>query len=321
MFAEGISMSSLMAFLTLLAIASTNGRFILRETAVFDGGAHNVFLDIEGATFLPDGSWIVADKLAFRILSLTSSGTATSSAGGRGRAAGQFMGPGPITAFGDTVVVADFASPRIQIFSRNLWFRNTFLAPGPVFNLQFDGKGKLWVGGHGLHVTSFLARYDLQGNELLHIEPNHSTGDLFKDVFRFVVSRNGKIALVYQTQNVVEIWNTDGSFVRSFEIPHLPSCSVTHPLEGIDSPSALNVPDEPIFRDIAIDPRDQIYILAEGYTPHPLQDVYVCTADGTLISTIMLPQKAWSIWFSPDGFLFAVTGNRDVVRKYAISFH
>ena len=100
-----------------------------------DGGG-GLFLDIEGAAVLEDGSWYAADKLGYRVYRLSPAGAVTAQAGRRGKRLGEFEGPGPVAARGGVVAVADFAGRRIQRLSAGLRPEQLFEAPGPVFDME-----------------------------------------------------------------------------------------------------------------------------------------------------------------------------------------
>jgi hypothetical protein len=293
-------------------------RVDLTETAAFDGGEGGLFLDVEGTAILPDGTWFAADKLSYRVFKLSPSGKVISRAGSRGNQPGEFAGPGPIDARQDQVAVADFASRRIQLLSPALMPERTFHTPGPIFDLHYDEAGTLWVASHGGQTAGMLARYDDSGQELSRIEPRGVSSDLFTSVFHFSTPGSGLLCLAYLTQNSIEVWKTDGSYVRAFSIPGLPSRSATHSLKGFGK--ALAVPDGNIFRSMTADSRGHIFLLGEEYSEHPLQDLYVCDTSGRFLATVVLPEKATLIRCGPDGSLFAVTGKRDIVRKYAVRF-
>lgn len=291
----------------------------VKELSHYQGELQSPFLDVEGATFSPDGEWFVSDKLGYRIVHFNQNGEVTEHAGSRGTEPGQFIGPGPIAVHENTVAVADFASNRIQLFNDHLQYVRWFRLPGPIFDMQFDETGKLWTVGHSENVTAMIAAYDSTGAEITRFTPKGATGDLFSDVCRFCLGNNGLCYLAYHTQNLVEVWDRSGHFVRSFSIPGTPAASATHLMEAPWSSTPLRVPDENLIRDIAVDRTNHVYVLADGPTRHPLRDIHVFTAEGRYLGSFVLPQSATSIWFTPDGSLLAATDNRQTLRRFSIS--
>ncbi len=304
-----------------LPVGSRGISVTVREISSYNGGRNESFLDIEGAAFHTDGSLYVSDKLGYHVVHLAPDGTVIAQTGGRGSSPGRFMGPGPISCARKLVAVADFASSRVQLFSCTLEYVTGFSFPGPVFDMHHDPKGGLWIGGHGESVRAILAKYDSAGHESIRISPRNATGDLFSDVFRFCIAADGLLYVAYHTQNVIEVWNGSGTFLRAFGIPGLALQAESVLMETPWSASPLKVPLDNLIRDVAIDSHNSLYLLCDGPAKHPLRDVVMLTSQGGFIAMFTLPEAATSIWFSPDGTLFAATGNRQTLRRYALSIN
>ncbi len=311
-------MSRAVLLVLMLCVSGSGDRFPVIGAGSYDGGA-GLFLDIEGAATLADGSWYASDKLGYRVYRLSPAGKVTAQAGRRGKQLGEFLGPGAVAARGGAVAVADFAGRRIQRFSAGLRPERLFEAPGPVFDLEFDGAGRLWVASHGKGASGILTCYDSLGRQTASIQPPGAIGDVFSNIFQLALVSGTTLCLAYHTQNRIEVWRTDGSFVRAFSVPGLPLRSPTHPLRGPQGGS-LAVPDGNIFRSMSADRAGHILLLGDEYSEHPRRDVYICDEGGALLGAALLPEAATLICCGNGGQLLAINDRRDTVRRYLVHF-
>jgi len=74
----------------------------------------NPFVLPRGIAVLPDGSILVADPLAHRLVKLTSAGAFSASYGDRGEEPGQMNFPNGLAARGDQILIADKENDRVQ---------------------------------------------------------------------------------------------------------------------------------------------------------------------------------------------------------------
>jgi hypothetical protein len=274
------------------------------------------FLDVEGVCAGPGNSYLVSDKLSYRYYETDPEGTRETTVGKRGRKEGEFSGPGPIAAYGSRIAVADFGSPRVQIFDTGLKYLSTITAPGPVFDLHFDDRGRLWIASHSANITGTLYCYDSTGSIVRSITPRHCRGDLFLDVFRFAMLPRGRIALAFMAQNAVEFYDTAGTFHRMTSISCLPEHTEFEFVrrDGRDIP----YPTEILLRAISSDKSGNVYLLNGGYPPHPHQEIYVLTPEGRHARTLKIPRPAQGIWTDGRGRLIVSEERKSKLRVYSI---
>ena len=318
----GFSLASvlLLSFLNQANTGKREAKIILQQVEVFGDKLGVWLLNVQGLAFLPDGALVLSDKLDYKIKKFDKRGKLISQIGKRGKGKAEFRGPGPIDSYDGTIAVADFASPRIQIFSSDLQYRSTFYAPGPVFDLSFDGNGNLWVGAYTGDRHRLLFKSDESGKILETISLHNSTGDMFDDIFSFVISASGKIVLAYMVQNKIEVWDTRGAFQQEFSVSGLPARPKEKVLsEGFFS-KELRVPDGNIFWRVTVDNKGNIFLLAADYTIHPEQDVYVLTSTGKHITRFTLPAPSSYIWIDRGGYLYTIENNRTLVKKYKLKY-
>jgi hypothetical protein len=291
----------------------------VREVKSFALVGGEQFLGVFGVSQDSRGNLLVADKLKYRVCLVGKGGRLLKSVGGRGEGPGQFLGPGPIDASGEIVAVADFASSRVTVYDRELRFRSTLKAPGPVSDLHFDSQGRLWLAIFTGDPARVLVRCDLSGRVGSAIPLKHTHGDPFGDIITFAFTPRDELVVAYYLSNRVEVWDTNGFCVREFGVPTLPEEPRYSELEPSILQRGIRFPEGEIFRDVAVDRSGRIFLLTGDYSEHPDRDVIILDSLGHYSSTMTLPYAASLMTFSKGRTAYFVDRNRLLIRKYRMS--
>jgi len=280
-----------------------------------DQGA--IFLQIEGISGWQDGCWMVSDRLACTITLIDENGRIAGEAGTRG--AGPSSGPASIDCHDSLVAVADFASPRVQLFTRGLTHRGTFQSQGAVIDLRFAPDGTLWLSAHTRRGKELL-HYEPGGRLLAHVLPATLTGEAFSDVFFCATGRDGTLWLAYCVRNLIEVYDSSGRLWHTLSVKELPPEPPTRSFgRGLFRP-VLHLPDGPLIRSIATDSDGNLLILGGDYGTHPGRDLYVVSPDGSRNSAFTLSRRATRIWVNDDGLLFAVDDSKSRIDLYRLQY-
>lgn len=267
----------------------------VREILTIPRQKKDWLVGVQDAVSLRDGSIIVSDKLDNKLKKFDSKGWLIKETGKRGKEAGEFRGPGPLSAWNDLIAVADYASSRIQLFTSDLEFKSALHAGGSIFDLCFDNEGYLWVGLLTGRQGKNLVQLDTTGKIVRAITLRNATKDPFDNMFWFTIDKTGEIVVAYVAQNKIELWNTQGEFRRDFSVPGLPLRSKRKTISKRMFDEDLEVPEDNIFWDVGVDSDGRIYLLADEYTPNPDQDVYVVNREGHLLSLLKLPHRSMTL--------------------------
>jgi hypothetical protein len=281
-----------------------------------DQGA--IFLQIEGISGWEDGCCMVSDRLACTIALIDENGHIAGEAGTRG--AGPCAGPASIDCHDNLVAVADFASPRVQLFSRELTHRGTFQSEGPVIDLRFAPDGTLWLSAHTRRGKELL-HYEPGGRLLARVLPATLTGEAFSDVFFCATGRDGTLWLAYCVRNLIEVYDSSGKLWHTLAVKGLPLEPPTRSFRRGPFHPVLHLPDGPLIRSIATDPYGNLLILGGDYGHHPGRDLYVVSPDGSSTSVFTLSMRATRIWANDSGLLFAVDDSKSRIDLYRLHYH
>ena len=273
-----------------------------------------IFLEIEGIGAWEDGRMVVADRLAGTVTLLDGSGTILAERVTGEPTAGISGGPAVLDCCGHVVAVADFASLRIRIFSRELIPMKTFEAEGAVIDLKFAPDTTLWICAQTRRGKELL-HYDSDGVLLDRRLPAHLTGEAFSDICLCAVDRRGRVALVYCVRNIVELYDLPATF-RTLSVPALPEEPPTRTVRrGLFSRS-LHLPEGPLLRSVTRD-EDDLLILGGDYGAHPGRDIYRLRPDGSC-TTLVLARRASRISLTPGGLLLAVDDSKSRIDLYRL---
>jgi hypothetical protein len=275
----------------------------------------NWLLSAQDIAVFSDDSFLISDKLAFQVKHFDPKGKLTNEFGTKGSGSGEFRGPCEISTYKDLFAVADFSSPRIQIFTKEFKFLKTFNAPGPIFDLSFDQNGTLWIGALTHVKGQSLFQYDIAtGEQLKTIELKNSTGDGFYDQFWFAIDKEGAMAIAYVFLNKIEIWNTAGEYLNEFSVPGVIAQPPTEKISRGFFSKSIVLPKGNIFGGISLDSKGNLIILSADYCDHAQRDVYVLTYNGRLVTQFTLQTASSRITIDSRDRLFSIDKGGNVVR-------
>jgi hypothetical protein len=278
--------------------------------------AEGVFLSAQGLTTLPDGSILVSDKLANALVLVDMEGRIQQTLQNKGTTLGALSGPGPVAAWKDMIAVADFARDRIQILASDLTPLLQFTTVGPVFSLDFDVHGNLWVGVlRGMNGET-LFQYDRDGVELRRLKTQVFVGGMFEDIFHLACAGD-KLYLIYSTRNVVECWDLDGTPLGTTPISGFPAAMGTFPHTEPGTQYG-DIPLGPLFSGLAVDSTGRGFVLAGDVAPQPRRDVYEINKNGEIVSFFTLPDRASAICFDAKGRLLVIENRKTTISCYRL---
>ena len=82
--------------------------------------------------------------------------------------------------------------------------------------------------------------------------------------------------------------------------------------------SSYIVPTEIVYKDVALDPSGNAYVLGGKFAANRSRDVYVLNPDGELLSTLTLPDTSHCIYIDRKNFLYSRANDGITLKKYRI---
>jgi hypothetical protein len=296
---------------------NTEKRNELNELLTIGINANNLISEAIDLEEISEGILFVSDKLEYCVKKFDSDGKLVDKFGKRGTDKGEFKAPGKLTASKEFIAVADFASFRVQIFSKNFNYANSLYTEGVIFDINFDFEGYLWVRAYTSKKNKTLFKYDIKGKLLKIIPLKYSTGDEFNDIFNFTISESGDIIVAYLFLNKIEVWKTTGEFMHEFDIQDLPK-KPKYEKMPMGLFSSKNVPKGIMIGSISMNKKGAIYILCGHYTKNPFRDVYISDLSGKIINNILLPRASSQIYINKKDEVYTIENKKTIIRKYNI---
>lgn len=307
---------------TALAQSSRHVVVTCKEMFVLGSQKNDWIMNAQDIANISQSGILVTDKLDYKVRYHNSQGKRIKEFGRKGKSDGEFRSPGELAAYKDRLVVADFASPRIQVFTKDFEYVITFYAPGPVFDMCFDGNGKLWVGALTHQKGQSLFQFDIIGGNLLKTLPlKNSTGDGFYDQFSMVANRNGELVIAYTFLNVIEVWSIEGEYIKEFSAPGVIDQPPSEKISRGFFSKSIKLPKGNIFWNISIDSKNNLYVLGSDYSAHSDRDVYIFGPTGTFLTLLTLPFSASKIMIDSSDNLYTIEKNRTLIKKYKLEWN
>ena len=290
------------------------------EVRTYDADGGELILGASGVTTLADGSVIVADKLDYAVKKFSRTGKFLRRAGGRGTGPGQFRGPGPCSSWRNVVAVADFLQARVLLFDSDLRYRASIETPGPVVDVKFDAGGSIWISTCGPALGADLYQLEIAGRVRRVIPLKNTSRNVFDNVALFTIGPKGIIAAAYLTRNILEFWDTSGTFIRELTLTGLPAKSprVTEWTE--ERQRTQTIPEGEVIRSLTMDREGNLLVLCGSFTEHPDRDVIVLNSDGASVGRFVLCARSFMIGAGSKGYLYSIEQERTIVRQYLLDY-
>lgn len=251
---------------------------------------------------------IIADKAGYRLMICDTSLKFQKYYGRKGKTLGEFNGPSQMATNKSIIVISDFASSRIQVFTKELKPIKEFYAEGPVFDMAFSKSGNLLVGAY-TGGENTLYKYDLEFKKYKTIKLKNLKGDMFNDIYKINILENGIIAVAYLTQNIIELLDSDGRFIKTIIIKDLQS----KPNYLIEK--GLKIPEGLIIGSITSDSLSNIWVLVGNYSIAPKQEIFIYSSEGKLLHKTIFPNKIEDIFIDKKS-IYTIESNRTIIKKY-----
>ncbi|GAB4128050.1 MAG: hypothetical protein Fur0015_01770 [Ignavibacteriales bacterium] len=309
-----ISLYFILYFL-ISSFISDNSAQLLKELAVTGKNSEEIILNAEDITLSKEGLVYLTDKNSYKINIYNSDLKLLTSFGKRGKSLGEFKGPSQIAVCNDYIAVSDFISSRVQIFNKKFKPLHIFFAEGPILDLAFDNNGTLIIGAYTGQKDRCLFNYKIDGELISVIKLKKTKGDPFMDIFKFTITRDGYIAIVYLVQNIIEVLDQKHKFVRNIIIDKLPSKPKYKRLND-----NFSFPIDNLVQSIASDSKSRIYILANLVTK-PKKEVFIYSLDGIYNGSLNLLSETYELFLKNDSYLYAIEDNRTTLKKYQLKIN
>lgn len=281
------------------------------KVLTIESTAQELLLQIDDIQVLNNDEILLADNLDLSIKIYSKEGLLKKKLTNNEIKDPNYKFPFKIAKSDNYLAVVGYNTPYVFILSSEYKYLRTIKTKGLIFNIGFDKEENIWIGVNTGIKYFTLFKYSINGTILDTIPLKYSKGSLLHDFFNFVITSEGYVIVTYIYHNKIEIWETNGKFVREFSIKDMP----TWP-EYIDTED-IKVPKGILIGSIAY-LNKELYLLGGHYTENRFKDVYVYNILGEFIKKLNLPNAASKIYVTKGVFLYAIENRKTRVSKYKI---
>jgi hypothetical protein len=123
----------------------------------------------------------------------------------------------------------------------------------------------------------------------------------------------GHFYLAYVFQDRIESWDRSGKRLWSKNLLGIKKVE----MKKIDD---YVLPTEVCYKDVSLDDRGRLFVLAGKHAKNPSRDVYVLSPSGEWLSTLTLPDTTHCIYIDRQNFLYARANQGITLKKYRLIY-
>lgn len=260
-----------------------------------------------------DGFIYVLDGLDYSLKKFDVKGKLVKKAGRKGQGPGEFMAPRLLACSQDLLYATDQTVLGISVFDKDVQFKKRIPFSKPIADLfvlsnemivlaamGFPEPGKIIVMDGSGHIQTEFAYYEKDAGPMM-------------DSISAALDGQGQFYLAYLFQDRIESW--DGRAKRLWSKSLLGIQKVER--EKIEN---YLVPTEVCYKDISLDDRGRLFVLAGKHAKNPGRDVYILSPSGEWLSTLTLPDTTHCIYIDRQNFLYARANQGITLKKYRLIY-
>ncbi len=260
-----------------------------------------------------DGFIYVLDGLDYSLKKFDARGKLVKKAGRKGQGPGEFLAPRLLACSQDFLYATDQTVLGISVFDKELQFKKRIPFSEPVTDLfvlsdttmaiavmRIQGPGKIVVADGSGRVQTELAYQEKYAGPMM-------------DSVSVALDGQGHFYLAYVFQDRIESWDRSGKRLWSKNLLGIKKVE----MKKIDD---YVLPTEVCYKDVSLDDRGRLFVLAGKHAKNPSRDVYVLSPSGEWLSTLTLPDTTHCIYIDRQNFLYARANQGITLKKYRLIY-
>lgn len=253
----------------------------------------------------------ITDSLDYSLKKFNSSGALLKKTGRRGQGPGEFLAPRLIDSTDKNLYVTDQNILGIHVFDKSLEFvcRIPLKIPIADFKVLSDDRFAV-VTIMPSHEGKILI-IDTKGEIVRGILYKEKESTPLMNLVSFDFDSAGNIYLAYNYQDRVEKFSAQGRKLWSRRLLNARNVKKK-------KISRFVVPSEIIYKDMALDRSENMYILGGSLSRNVSRDVYVLSPEGEYLTSFTLPEKSHCIYIDDKNFLYSRANSGVTLKKYKL---
>lgn len=258
----------------------------------------------------------ITDTMDYSLKKFDSQGKFIKKIGRKGQGPGEFQAPRYMGLSEKFIYVSDERIRRIQIFDKELNFKRSIPIRMPVSDLKVLSDDKFAISSVSL-AKKYKGRIfiiNAEGKISDEIVFMDKDLPLLKDSVSFDFDSKGNLYVAYLYQNKVEKFDSKRNKIWSEKLLKMKE------KVGSIKVESFTLPTDVIYKDIALDSSDNIYILGGHLSKNISRDVYVLNPEGELLTTLTLPDTSHCIYIDKNDYLYSRANEGVTLKKYKIKY-
>jgi len=255
----------------------------------------------------------VSDAMDYSLKKFDPQGKLLKKTGRRGQGPGEFLAPRFLDSSEKYLYVIDQNLPGIQVFNKNLEFIFRLPLKLPVVDFKVLSDDEIAVASLLSNRSGAIYIIDAEGEVIRSIQFTDKKSPFMMDLVSFDIGVSGHLYLAYTFQDKVEKFDAQGKKLWSQKLLKVNKVERK-------KVSRFVVPTEIVYKDVALDRSERLYILGGSFSKNKGRDVYVLSPEGELLTIITLPEASHCIYLDSQDFLYARANEGITLKKYKLHF-
>jgi len=286
----------------------------LTEVLSIGGPDKEIIYQWAGVCTDDSGYIYITDMMDYSIKKFDMNGKLVKKTGRKGYGPGEFVQPINIYSFENKFYVLDLYHPGISVFDRNLKFIRFLRFQYAINDLYVVNSNKIMFNNNVLEKG--LTVIDSLGNIISKINYYKNDDDdlLLSSSCDFEVDSKGNIFLAFLWQDKILKCNHNGERIWMKSLFGGKKAKKKK-IKG------FMLPTETCYKSIALDSRNNVFILGGDMAKNKSRDVYVFAANGVNLTTLTLDSPSHIIYIDKEDFLYTRADQSTCLKKYKINYY
>ncbi len=297
----------------LLPFERRTKEIVLEEVLSIGKVDDDILFQWVGVAVDSDGALYVTDAMDHSLKKFDAHGKLLKKAGRKGQGPGEFMALRYLGSSEDFLYVTDQNRLEIQVFDKELNYRKSIRIPFPVVNFKILSDDDLAVHALGVEEAGKILIYSSEGKIKREWKYTDKKMPFMMDVVSFDFDSQGNLYLAFNFQDKIEKFGRENKKLWSKKFLGIKKVKK-------ETLASIPLPTQFVYKDIAIDSLDRLFVLGGSFSQNPSRDVYVFSPEGKLLATFTLPDTTHCIYIDSQDFLYSRANEGITLKKFRFHF-
>lgn len=260
-----------------------------------------------------DGFIYVLDGLDYSLKKFDARGKLVKKAGRKGQGPGEFLAPRLLACSQDFLYATDQTVLGISVFDKELQFKKRIPFSEPVTDLFVLSETTMAIAVMGIQGPGKIVVADGSGRVQTELAYQEKYAGPMMDSVSVALDGQGHFYLAYVFQDRIESWDRSGKRLWSKNLLGIKKVEMKKIADYL-------LPTEVCYKDVSLDDRGRLFVLAGKHAKNPSRDVYVLSPSGEWLSTLTLPDTTHCIYIDRQNFLYARANQGITLKKYRLNY-